>query len=113
MIFVRDFQALDIPAICFAKGYLVIWEAVERIERLQMLSKYSGSARMRHSHVEKGRKSSRNQGTWNDACDNARNLPEVAKMKLHKVVFFQSHEYIGVPWSITTLSRVLFVVVIK
>lgn len=61
---------------------------------------------MRHSHVERGRKSSRNQGTWNDACDNARNLQEpsarrniVAKMKLHKFVFFRATstlEYLGV-----------------
>lgn len=33
-MFVRDFQALDTAAIRSAKGYLVIREAVERIERL-------------------------------------------------------------------------------
>lgn len=62
-IFVRYFQALVIPASCFAKGYLVVREAVERIECVQMSLNYLlvGSVMMCHMQDESGRNSSRNQ----------------------------------------------------
>lgn len=54
-MFVRDFQALGIAASRFSQGYLVIWEAVERIEGLQMPLNYLGSAMMRHAYDERRR----------------------------------------------------------
>ena len=48
-MFVRDFQALVVAAICFAKGYLVMREAVEGIECLQESLSYR-ERMMRHTH---------------------------------------------------------------
>lgn len=71
-MFVRDFQALDIPAIFFTKGYLAIWEAVEGIECLQMPLDYLWSTMVCHMLDERGAKLV--QEPIDNTCKNAQTL---------------------------------------
>ena len=69
-MFARNFPALDVPAILFTQVCFVIWEAVELIERLQMLLDYSQQCALRTMREgEEVVKESKN-----DACNNARIL---------------------------------------